>query len=422
MRTAGLLLAAILIMAGSGIVGEAAEGAAMVTLQKNEAGYRLLRNGQPFFIKGAGGTGDYAALASAGANATRTWQADRKSLDNAAKTGLSVLVGLPLGKQRSGFDYTDATQVEKQRQLIRGLVLDLKDHPAVLMWALGNEATILTTPEQRSMLWKEVNHLAEIVRSIDPAHPIITVVGGEQWKDSLAELDTFCPALDAVGLNAYADMLTLPEALTRQGWKRPYIVTEFGPHGHWQVARNEWKARLEDSSTEKAAFYRRAYEHAVKDRPQCLGAFAFVWGWKMEMTHTWYGMLLQDGSRTGAVDVMTEIWTGKPPANRCPRIGPGGIQLRQDSDNTLHCTVDVSDPDGDALQIEWDLRRDVSDHPSVGGDSQPLEPAIPGAVLETKEAGAVIRMTGTPGRYRVFVYVRDGHGGAATANVPVLAK
>ena len=97
-------------------------------------------------------------------------------------------------------------------------------------------------------------------------------------------------------------MLSLPEAIARQGWKRPYLITEFGPRGHWQVERNPWKARLEDSSTAKADFYRRAYEHAVQDRTQCLGSFAFLWGWKMEKTHTWYGMFLGDGSRTAAVE------------------------------------------------------------------------------------------------------------------------
>jgi hypothetical protein len=384
-------------------------------------------------IQGAVGWTQLDQLTAAGANAVRIG-ANEKQLDQARRLGLGALVGLPLGIPRAGFDYGDPAKVTAQRERIRQLVLQLREHPAVWLWAIGNEPTIFTPPDQRERLWKEVNRIAEMIRSLDPHHPVIAVVGGEQWQDHLGELDTFCPALDAVGLNAYADMLALPEALARQGWKRPYLITEFGPRGHWQVERNAWKARLEDSSTAKAAFYRQAYEHAVKDRPQCLGSFAFLWAWKMEKTHTWYGMFLEDGSRTAAVDVMTHLWLGQWPTNRCPALAPIPIELTGaeagdalaggafKAGATLRCRVRASDPEGDALKITWDLRRDVADDPRVGGDHEPLEPSLPGAVVESDGDRATIRLPGSPGKYRVFVYARDGHGGAAPANLPVLTQ
>jgi hypothetical protein len=152
----------------------------------------------------------------------------------------------------------------------------------------------------------------------------------------------------------------------------------------------------------------------------------------MEKTHTWYGMFLEDGSRTAAVDVMTHLWTGQWPTNRCPDLAPVPIELTAPEGDrrgdpgtfqpgaTLNARVDASDPEGDALKVSWDVRRDVADDPRVGGDYEPLEPALPGAVLESDGDHAVIRLPESPGKYRVFVYVRDGHGGAATANVPIL--
>lgn len=408
----------------------AAAGQCSIT-QEGE-GWRLVHDGRPVTIRGAVGWSRFDALAAAGANAVRVG-ASARQLDQARQSGLGALVGLPLGIPRSGFDYSDTARVAAQRDRIRRLVVELKDHPAVWLWAIGNEPTIFTPREQREVLWKEVNHLAGMIRALDPHHPVIAVVGGEQWKEHLGELDALCPALDAVGLNAYADMLSLPEALARLGWKRPYLITEFGPRGHWQVERNAWNARLEDSSTAKAAFYRQAYEHAVMDRPQCLGSFAFLWGWKMEKTHTWYGMFLEDGSRTAAVDVMTQCWSGQWPTNRCPVLDRVPITLTAAGDDrhsgagrfppgaTLRARVHASDPEGDALTVTWDLRRDVADDPRVGGDAEPLEPPIAGAVLESDGDGALIRLPESPGKYRGFVYVRDGHGGAATANVPILA-
>ena len=216
-----------------------------------------------------------------------------------------------------------------QQEEVRALVEGHRSHPALLAWAIGNELEINTTPEQRAILWKEVDHVARMIHEIDPDHPVITVVGG-QYKEMLHELNQYCRDLDAVGLNSYADMLTLPEDIRREGWTRPYWVTEFGPRGHWQAPLTPWKLPIEDSSTQKAEFYRRAYEHAVKGQPACLGSYVFHWAQHHEKTHTWYGMFLEDGTRTEAVEVMTHLWSGKWPAKRCPRLGSDPIRLHSD--------------------------------------------------------------------------------------------
>ena len=87
----------------------------------------------------------------------------------------------------------------------------------------------------------------------------------------------------------------------------------------------------------------------------------------------------------------------------------------------MSCEVDASDPEGDPLRIEWDLRLDVADNPGVGGDFEEPTPPIAGAVIESKDRRAIIRLPEQPGSYRLFVYVRDGNGSAATANVPLRA-
>ena len=43
------------------------------------------------------------------------------------------------------------------------------------------------------------------------------------------------------------------------GFTRPYIVTEFGPFGFWEVGSTAWKAPIEPSSTEKAQVYLKNY-------------------------------------------------------------------------------------------------------------------------------------------------------------------
>lgn len=212
------------------------------------------------------------------------------------------------------------------------------------------------------------------------------------------------------------------------------MVTEFGPRGHWEVPKTAWGLPIEDSSTEKADLYLRAYRRAVTEQPACLGSYVFLWGQKQEKTHTWYGMFLPEGNRLGAVDAMTMAWTGRWPANRCPQIGPGKIKVRVESSQQddarhifapgtrLRCIVDASDPENDPLIIKWDLRVDVSDNPGRGGDRESSTPPIAGAVISTQEGQAVIQLSAKEGNYRLFVYAFDPKGSVATANLPLQVK
>ena len=87
------------------------------------------------------------------------------------------------------------------------------------MWALGNEMEIRTTEHDRRPLWLEINHLAGMIHALDPSHPVITVIG-DAYGRILHKVKSLAPNLDAVGLNAYNDMLTMPEDVAAEGWDK----------------------------------------------------------------------------------------------------------------------------------------------------------------------------------------------------------
>ena len=405
----------------------------IVRIEKTDTGWRLLRDGEPYFILGAvvGESGSLDLLKDAGANSIRTHAG---MLDEAQRCGFSALVRLPLGNPRHGFDYANAARVKRQFKEARAIVRKHRHHPALLLWNLGNEPEIFTTREQRVPLLKEANRMAEMVKREDPNHPVMMVIGGE-YAEMLHEVNELCPALDLIGLNSYAQMLTLPEDVAREGWTRPYVITEFGPRGHWQVPKTDWRVPIEDNAEEKAAFYERAYRHAVEGQPSCLGSYVFYWAHKQEKTHTWYGMFLPDGSRTPAIDMMTRLWTGRWPANRCPTLGTPALRVTHAdgrsmerfgtfrAGETLEAQVTVHDRDGDALRVSWDLRPDVADNPNVGGDWEPSVEPIPGVITAAHPDSprAQVTLPGA-GKYRLFVYVHDGQGNATTANMPLLIE
>jgi hypothetical protein len=303
------------------LVSIALPGLAQVHIQKQDDGYVLTRNGQPYFIKGAGGGAEHLdELTAAGGNSLRLWTPPQDALlEDAQKHGLTVMVGLTVGKPRQGFDYGNTQQLEQQRRRVVETVHRLKGNPAVLMWALGNELELGISKDQRIRVWKEIENLARAVKAEDPDHPVIAVVAGP-GDSKLREFDQYCPSLDAAGINIYGALPNLPQIIVKQGFKRPYIVTEFGAHGHWEVVKTAWGVPIEDTSSQKEDFLIHSYQAAINNQPQCLGSYVFLWGHKQEKTHTWYGLFLPEGRKLGGVDAMQLLWTGKWPPHRCPVI------------------------------------------------------------------------------------------------------
>ena len=404
----------------------------VVKIVKTEKGFELLRNGERYYINGAGGSSYLDTLVKYGGNSIRSWSSSQRVLDRAHEKGLSVCLGLRLKKPRKGFDYTDKEESKRQLERVRRQVLRFKGHPGLLMWGIGNEVEHHASKAERIRVWKAINEIAEMIKRIDTNHPVITVIAGT-GRGKLRELKQYCPALDAVGINSYGKLPLVPQQVKDQGWDKAYLITEFGPRGWWEVDRTQWGLPIEDTSAEKARFYYHAYQKAIKSSPDCLGSYVFLWGDKQEKTHTWFNLFLPDGSPTEVVDAMSRAWTGNWPSNRAPTIGPGKVKVRLagaskgtkhifPANSKLHCEVDTFDPDSDEVIVKWDLRVDVSDNPSTGGDHEEATPPIEGAVVSSDGSSAVIQTPKRAGKYRIFVYVYDDNGSAATANVPIWVK
>ena len=415
----GLLLSGVLL-APPAIQAEAIP----VELRQTEQGWQLLRGGEPYFIRGAGGDASLELLAAAGANSLRTWGADDvgERLDAAHALGLSVTVGIWLGHERHGFDYNDEAQVAEQLERAREAVLRYKDHPALLLWGIGNEMEGFEDGDN-PVIWKAVNDVAAMVKELDPNHPTMTVTAFVHGA-RIEYLHEKSPAIDIHGVNAYGGAQVVPEYLRDGGATKPFVLTEFGPLGTWEMPQTEWGAPFEQTSTEKAAFYRESYGKGISSAPGlALGSYAFLWGHKMEGTGTWFGMFLEDGSPTGAVDTMTEIWSGETPDDLAPSAerleidGPSQV----DPGDVVSVATSVADPEGGDVRVRWVLRPESGDY-ATGGDFRPDLDDIEGAILESRSDGARVRMPEDPGPYRLFLYAYDEAGNAATANVPLLVK
>lgn len=398
-----------------------------VRIVKNDGRYRLLVNGAPFYIKGGGMSGGLQdALVAHGGNSFRTWDSNdvtktRALLDDAKTHGLMVAVGIEVARERHGFDYDDATAVAKQRETIREQILAYRNHPAVLMWVVGNELNLKST---NPAVWNAVGELATMIHAIDPNHPVMTTLAGFD-PALIANIKTRASSLDLIGIQMYGNISELPQTLRAAEWTGPYVVTEWGPSGHWENGNTTWGAPIEDDSSRKAELLRQRYDNFIaSDRTQGLGSYVFLWGNKQERTPTWYGLFLASGEATPGADVMQSLWTGKWPENRSPSITPitlhdmtarDSIILEPGERTSAH--VQSSDPDGDAVTYRWSVRSE-SNATTTGGDPEAVPSTIP--MTMSPDDSGTLRLTtpATPGDYRLFVEVRDGHGHASYANTP----
>lgn len=401
---------------------------AEVRIQPEGGGHRLEVDGVPFRIKGAGlGDGPMALLAARGANAVRTWrlpeaEADAQALlDEADRLGLKVAVGLDMAPPRHGFDYGDPAAVAAQQARLVEQVRRWRDHPAVLMWLIGNE---LNLHNDDPSVWDAVESVASTLQTLDPDHPVTTTLAGFD-AELVREIKDRVPSLDLLAIQLYGDLGGFPARLEAAGWDGAYVVTEWGPTGHWESPLTAWGAPIEDTATRKAELL--IGRHATNLGPaqaSGLGDFVFLWGDKQERTPTWYGLLLPDGRTTPAVDALQWIWTGQWPARRAPATGPLRIDGQDAYANVTLApgqvavaSIAASDADGDALEYRWQVMGE-SRATSVGGDPE-ATPATLDTRFERLAAGQVrFQAPRTVGHYRLFVEIGDGSARAAYANLP----
>lgn len=401
-----------------------------VEVVKDAAGaFTLLRNGEPYTIKGAGGHRHLQLLAASGGNSIRTWGIEhleqttdgKPLLDVAHELGISVTAGFWVQHERHGFDYADPASVEKQRSQLREAVLKYRDHPALLIWGLGNEMEAFGPRPNNPLVWKELNHLAGIVNELDPHHPVMTVIAGASQATIDSILEHY-PRIDILGVNAYGGGAGTGQALPGLGWHGPYMLTEFGVNGTWEVPKTAWDAPIEpDPSSKAEAYYSTYVLDRDKNAGRSLGSYAFYWGQKQEATATWYGMFLASGEKQPAVDAMSFAWTGEWPANRAPTIrsleSPLAFQSVKPGRKS-HAEVDSADREDDALRYVWDIRAESSDR-RVGGEAEAAPPSFADAIRSGQGTKRIsFKAPRQAGGYRVFVTVFDGQGGAAAHNFP----
>ena len=398
-----------------------------VTVSKDSSGWTLMRHGEIHPVLGAGAKANFELLQSSGANSIRLWSTNKAALlDSAHARGMSVMLGLYLRPERTGMDYNDVHAVDGQLAELKQEVLKYKDHPALLLWGIGNEVDLQYT---NTRVWDSVEALAEYIHQVDPHHPTSTVLAGID-PAKVHMVRTQCPSLDVLGVNAYGSIEKLRLNIRRFGWDKPYLVTEWGVNGPFEAPKTAWGAKKEPPGGVKAATRLRRFEDIIaSDSSNCLGSYCFLWGQKQESTATWHGLFLSDGQPTDGVDAMHRAWTGEWPETRSPGILDlklNGEGWRKDHvvgpEEALRMKVEVEDH---GAEVVWTCALfPESTSTKTGGDRQASLTEIPVSFAVSHGPIPVVEFNAPrqPGTYRVFVRACNATDQCSSANLPFLVS
>jgi F5/8 type C domain-containing protein/glycosyl hydrolase family 2 len=393
----------------------------VVRVTGSQGNWRLTVDGAPYTVKGltwgppvAEAAARLPDLRAIGVNTVRTWGTDGTTqplLDAAAANGIKVINGFwlqPGGGPGSGgcVDYvTDSTYKSTMLTEFTRWVNVYKGHTGVLMWNVGNESVLgmqncfsgTELENQRVAYVRFVNDVARAIHAADPNHPVTST---DAWTGAWPYFKAYAPDLDLYAVNSYNAVCQVKNDWQAGGYTKPYILTEGGPPGEWEVPDDVNGVAAEPSDVAKRDGYRNAWNCLMSHTGVALGGTLFHYGTEQDFGGVWFNLVPGNEKRLSYFSVAA-AFGGTPPANRPPVISR--MDLSQVTDvpagGTFTVSVGVSDPDGDA--ITYELRQNSKYIDNSGA----LVPAS-----YTGSGPFTVRAPDRLGVWKLYVYARDGHG------------
>ncbi|MFH8935550.1 discoidin domain-containing protein [Streptomyces griseosporeus] len=415
--------------------GTQAPGA--VKVEGGQGDWRLTVGGQPYTVKGvtwgpaiADAPTYLPDVRAMGANTIRTWGTDGSSkalLDAAAANGIRVINGFwlqPGGGPGSGgcVNYvTDTTYKNDSLSQFAQWVEAYKSHPATLMWNVGNESVLglqncysgSELEAQRNAYTSFVNDVARKIHSIDPDHPVTST---DAWTGAWPYYRRNAPDLDLYAVNAYNGVCKVRQDWIDGGYTKPYVITETGPAGEWEVPNDVNGVPDEPTDVQKADAYTKAWNCVTGHQGVALGATLFHYGTEHDFGGVWFN-LVPDRMKRLSYYAVKRAYTGSTAGdNTPPVISTMSVSPASSAPAGGEFTVraDVRDPDGDPVTYKVFLSGNYA-----SGDKRLVEAQWRATGSGTFAVTAPQKL----GVWKVYLQAEDGHGNAGieTRSVKVVA-
>ncbi|CAL9328300.1 discoidin domain-containing protein [Streptomyces sp. enrichment culture] len=412
-----------------------ATGAVEVT--GSQGNWQLTVGGQPYTVKGltwgpaiADAPKYLPDVKSMGVNTIRTWGTDggtKPLLDSAAANGLKVVNGFwlqPGGGPGSGGCVNYVTDTAYKNTMLTEFtkwVEAYRNHPATLMWNVGNESVLglqncysgAELEAQRNAYTGFVNDVAKKIHSIDPDHPVTST---DAWTGAWPYYQRNAPDLDLYSMNSYGDICGVREDWEQGGYTKPYLITEGGPAGEWEVPDDANGVPDEPTDVQKAEGYTKAWNCVTGHRGVALGATLFHYGTEHDFGGIWFN-LLPDGLKRLSYYAVKRAYTATagndntPPVVSALAVSPASSAP---AGGEFTVRADVRDPDGDPITYKIFLSGNYAN-----GDKRLVEASW----RSTGNGTFAVRAPEKLGVWKVYLQAEDGRGNAGieTESVKVVA-
>ncbi len=403
---------------------------AQTTIEKSDGNWTLIVNNEPFAVKGItfGYTEDvenysqhFKNLRSMGVNTIRIWATDENTselLDVAHTYGIKVMVGIWMRHGRPGMEADDSfnylednSGMEDMYNNAISVVESYKDHPALLMWGIGNEVYLNTaTDDEKEAYSKLLEKICADIKTLDNNHPIASV---EAWTFGLDWWEKLVPSLDIYGINCYgpgADLLQ--DEIDKKGIEKPYVITEFGVTGEWDAQEDTNGIKIEPDDNQKYEAIASGYHQWIKDKPSCLGVYIFHYADGDQFIAPWLFTHYR-GMYRPQYWAVRKAYSGKDPINRVPEVK--NFQLPDNEINSgewVPVSLSVTDTEQETLAVSFRYNQRT-------GSRKRRDQLLPLPTRGNIQEGFEIQLPQEHGAIKVYVNVNDTYGNVGIASTSI---
>ncbi|GAB3954030.1 discoidin domain-containing protein [Kribbella albertanoniae] len=404
-----------------GTPGNTGPSQGTVRIAGSQGNWQLLVNDNPWVVKGLtwGPPPTEAAqrlpeLKAIGVNTVRTWGTDASSktlFDAAAANGMRVVAGYwlqPGGGPGSGGCANYVTDTDYKTTMlaeIRRWTTEYKDNPGVLIWNVGNESVLglqncysgAELEQQRIAYATFVNDAAKAIHAIDPNHPVTST---DAWTGAWPYYKQYSPDLDLLAVNSYGHVCQVKQDWINGGYNKPYILTEGGPAGEWEVPNDANGVPDQPTDLQKRDGYLQAWNCITGHAGVALGATLFHYGSENDFGAVWFN-ITPGNEKSLAWYAIRQAFGGPGGGNTPPVITNMTLSRTTDvpAGGTISVNVAVTDPDGDVLSHDFKVNGKYIDGS--------------GALVGTPSSGSgpfTVTVPQRLGVWKLYDYVRDGRG------------
>ncbi len=213
---------------------------------------------------------------------------------------------------------------------------------------------------------------------------------------------SYAPHLDLFAVNSYGDIVRLKQFWVSGNFTRPYILTEGGPNGEWEVPNDVNGVPDEPTDLAKQDQYTASWNALLSHPGVALGGTEFHYGMENDFGGVWLNTYIGGWRRLGYY-ALKRAWTGTSSPNTPPEISGMtiGSQTSVPAGGKLDVSVAVTDPNGDPIRYNLTYSPKYVTN-STGFDNVRFTQTSPGHFSAVAPA--------TMGVWKVYVYAYDGHG------------